>query len=450
MWRPAEAPFVALLVLFHTVLTGGEILSDVEVPKPSLAVSTISSTLISTVTHSGTIYVLAPQATFSPFGPEHIMNKRNPLSFHVDGQVEATVVIAPAPVSAAWTTFIEPQDAIPSGYGGSSVPGTSSGPYPTNGVGTSPAGSPGGNAGNGPAGNPSGGNGSGSGPGDTGGAPAGNTPGPESGNSPGGNTGGSPVGGNPGSNNNPNSPNNGSGSGPESSGTNPSSSGGTGPGADSGNIPSGNSSDNGTGAGGQPSLPSGAYGQQPPSPSSQETAGPVGQQPPIPAATQTASSLGQQTTNPASWGLPTPTGEGSPSPTGGQSPSGQPTPVALTTIVSALGTVVETVTVTLQSAPGNVPLATPSSSSPGAWSPFSAPNGQPQPITPGTFPSTTCDSSIPTDVISGSAAAPWGVMSAANTPPTTEYDSWLGYFNLHHRYIHRRYIDFRYSSKLVH
>ncbi|KAI1168661.1 hypothetical protein F5B18DRAFT_669887 [Nemania serpens] len=401
------------LALCHSVVAAQPHIDHTAVDDAPSAMSITSSAFNPVLTHSGTVYVMANHPTLLSSDIELALEKRDSFVSSGNDYVEATVVVATVP--PALSTILTPQDPStkitvlkddttapapgPSGAygsGGGTSPGTGPGTGPGSGTGTGP------------------------------GAGTGSGPGSDSGNNP--------SSGGPGS---------GAGSGPGSNGPGSNSPGGNNPGS---NGPGGNNPDNGsgsdTGNGGQPNLPSGAYGQPPntagqqpsspageqspypsgqqspnptaqqsPYPSGQQSPYPSGQQSPNPQGQQPSNTEGQQSTNPTagqsqnpSGGqTPNPTGEQSPNPAGQQSPSPTITgPGVLITTVPLLGTIVETVTISLESAPGNGPF----------------PNSPTTELLPTTF--VTIQASSPPSIPCESDTVPWGLLSAPDTPaPTT-------------------------------
>ncbi|GAP87357.1 hypothetical protein SAMD00023353_2700540 [Rosellinia necatrix] len=383
---------VACLAFCHFVV-GSQLKADHSTEDDhSSTISTITPAL-ATVTHLGTVYVVFNHRPVLSPEPEATIEKKGLIALGIDDHVEATVVVATVP--PALSTILSPQDPSaqvttlaegpstptngPGGtYGSGSGTGTGAGPGSSPGGSTSagPGSGSGAGPGNGP-GNPPGipGNTPGSAPG---GAP-GNSPGSSPGSSPGGvpgggpgsspsNGGGTAPGGDTG--NNPANGNPGSGTGNEPGSSGPGSGPGNGPGTGPNNGP-GNGPDNGSGgnggSGGESNLPSGAYGQplntagqQPSSPTNGELPNPTGQSSPNPTGQQPPSTEGQQPLNPTGPQSPNPAGSQPTNPSGEQQPP-NPTatnPGALITTIPLLGTIVETVTVSLQSVAGNSPFPT--------------------------------------------------------------------------------------------
>ncbi|KAI1369383.1 hypothetical protein F5Y08DRAFT_152208 [Xylaria arbuscula] len=370
--------WAVLLATCHLVVA---IQSDLDAPMVDdslLTVSTIDPIIASTFTVSGTVYVMADQPTVSPSDAEPLAEKRDYPVHGMADNVEATVVIATVP--PALSTILSPQDATAIMTAVEDATAVSSpGPSGTYGSGSNTGTSPGNGPGSGP------GSGTGNGPGNIPGSGPGSSPGTGAGSGPGSDTGNNPTGSNPGS---------GTGSGPGS----------------------------GPGSGGQPQLPSGAYGQPPPfpaglsqspNPAGQQTQNPTAQQSPSPGGQQAPNSQGQQPSgfpggqsqNPFGGQSPNPTAEQSFNPAGQQSPN--PTgnsPSAFITTVPILGTVVETVTISLQSVPG-------------------ADNGPTTITQTQTLPTTfiTIQASSPISTPCESNNSPWGPLSAhgPSALPTT-------------------------------
>ncbi|KAK5624725.1 hypothetical protein RRF57_000441 [Xylaria bambusicola] len=341
--------WAALLAICHVVLATWSGSDDSVADEFFSTVPIITAPIIaSTFTVSDTVYVMASQPASSD--SELLEVKRDHAVYGIIDNVEATIVVATAP--PALSTILSPQ--------GSSAQMTALKdgtlvltPGPSGTYGSSS------NAGT----NPGSGAGSGNG----------NDPGTGPGSSPGSNPGA------------------GTGSGPGS----------------------------GSGSSGEPELPSGAYGQlpnttrqqsssptggQPPNPAGQQTLNPTAPQFPSPGGQQSPSSQEQQPSSPTGGQSPNPTSAQSPNPAGQLSLSSAGTTLGVTIVtVPLLGTVVETVTISLESAPapGNGPVTT---------------------ITqtlPTTF--TTIQASNPLPVSCESITAPWGPLSVPITPalPTT-------------------------------
>ncbi|KAI0877537.1 hypothetical protein GGS24DRAFT_510824 [Hypoxylon argillaceum] len=418
--------FPIFLALGQTIVAAQ---SNIDYPAAdnSPTIPTTTSPLNPILTHLGTVYVVAGYPTAFSSDNELEMEKRDSLAPGVDSYVEATVVITTVPPalsailsppgsSTEMTVLKDGTTAPAPGPSGSYGTGTSPGINPGDGSGSGPGSGPGSSPGSGTGSSPSSGSGTGPG-GDTGSNPTGSAPGGGTGSGPGTNPGGS---------------------GPGSSGP-----GSSGPGSSSPGSGPDNGPGSGTGNGGEPDLPSGAYGQppntagqQPSSPTGEQSPNPAGQQSPNPTVQQSPNPAGQQSPGPTVQQSPNPIGqqpsgtEGqqppnptggqpqnpgpgqSPNPTGGQSPNpaGQQSPnpfitnpgVTVTT-VPLLGTVVETVTVSLESAPGNNPFPT-------------SPTTE---IIPTTFVTVQASSSLSTPCESDTT--PWGLLSAPTIPalPTT-------------------------------
>ncbi|KAI1185680.1 hypothetical protein F5B17DRAFT_445518 [Nemania serpens] len=184
---------------------------------------------------------------------------------------------------------------------------------------------------------------------------------------------------------------------------------------------SGSGAGSGPSSGGEPNLPSGAYGQppntagqQPSSPAGQQSSYPSGQQSPNPQGQQPSNTEGQQSTSPTAGQSQNPSGGQTPNPAGGQSPNpaGQQFPSStikdpgvLITTVPLLGTVVETVTISLEYAPGSSPSSAPPTTE----------------FLPTIFVTVQASSSSPSTPCE-SDPVPWGLLSAPeNTTalPTT-------------------------------
>lgn len=326
----------------------------------------------STVIHSGAVYVVVSYPSASSSNTKLEPEKRELSANGNDDHVETTIVITTVP--PALETVLVPQD--PSAQAAALQDGTTT-------LTVGPDGAYG--SGAGPGNNPSGG--------------AGSNPSNGSGTTPGSNPGNNPTGG--------------AGAGPGSGGA------GSGPNNGPGSAPG-----NGT-----PGLPSGAYGQ-PPTTAGQQPPNPSNQQPSNSAGGQPQSSAGNETPNPTGVQSPNPSGQQSPNPNGQQPPNPTITgPGSLVTTVPLTGTILETITISLASAPGNSPSPITCNPDTGSCGPLSSPSTQSPPTTFITIqgsntPSMPCESNgtpfpVPNTPVSPTITITIPVQGGSVSIPTT-------------------------------